>query len=53
MKTYKVMCWDSVDNRLNVFGLTAEEAEKKLAELEKRYPNCTFQIFEDEDETIS
>lgn len=48
MTKYKIMCWDSVDPRLNIFGIeTYDEAVAMLKELERKYPKYTFQIFED------
>lgn len=45
---YKVMCWDSVDGRLNVFGIkTYERAVEVMNELKSKYPSYTFQIFDD------
>lgn len=48
---WKIMCWDSVDPRLNFFDIeTFEEAEKMLKHLEELYPKYTFTIYEMEGE---
>lgn len=48
-KLYKVINWDNglySTHDLTVFNLTLDEATEKCKELEAKYPNLTFHIFE-------